>query len=125
MSDSVHAFVRRGRVGPKEASKILFYVKHPVKAVKGSGNFFERITGTSDDLWNLYGAETVFETKDEYDTFVGGRNKVTFIRFKGMEEFEDPVTFDVVYAATGLRQMPRGGKYLSRETVNSMLGKEL
>jgi len=124
-SDSTHAFVRRGQVGPKGASKILFYVKHPVKAIEGHGDFLERITGNSDDLWNLYGAETVFKSKDEYDSFVEGRKKVTFIRFKDMEEFEDPVAFEVVHAATGLRQMPRGGKYLSRETVNSILGKEM
>jgi hypothetical protein len=29
--DVIHAFVRRGRVGPKDAQKILFYVKQPMK----------------------------------------------------------------------------------------------
>jgi len=124
-SSIVHAFVRRGRVGPKEAQKVLFYVKRPAKQIRGYGEFLERITGASDELWNLYGAETVFESKDEYDSFVNGRSNVTFIRFKGVEEFEKPVSFDVFYAATGVKRMPQGGKYLSRETVNSVIKREL
>ena len=37
--NATHAFVRRGRVGPKEAQKILFYVKQPMKQIKGFGEF--------------------------------------------------------------------------------------
>jgi len=125
MGSEVHTFVRRGRVGPKEAQKILFYVKRPAKQIKGFGEFLERITGTSDELWKLYGSETVFKSRDEYDVFVDGRNNVTFIRFKSMEEFEKPISFDDINAATGIKKMPQGGKYLARETVNSIVKKEL
>jgi len=121
----VHAFVRRGRVGPKEAQRVLFYVKRPTKQIKGFGEFLERITGASDELWNLYGAETVFESKDEYDSFVDGRSNVTFIRFKSMEEFEKPISFSDVHTALGIKQMPQGGKYLSKETVNTIIKREL
>jgi len=121
----VHAFVRRGTVGPKEAQKILFYVKRPAKQIKGFGEFVERIIGTKDELWNLHGAETVFESPEEYDSFVSGRSNVTFIRFKGLEEFESPISFDDIHAALGIRQMPQGGRYLSRETVNVIIKKEL
>jgi len=121
----IHAFVRRGKVGPKETQKILFYVKRPVKQIRGFGEFLERITGTRDELWNQYGSETVFESRDEYDFFVGGRRNVTFIRFKDMEEFEKPISFEDIYAATGMKQMPQGGKYLGRETVNSIIKGEL
>jgi len=120
----VHAFVRRGKVGPKEAQKILFYVKRPHKQIRGLGEFLERITGTSDELWSQYGSETVFESRDEYDSFVGGRNRVTFIRFKGLEEFENPISFDAIHLATGMKQVPQGGKYLSRESVNSIIKRE-
>jgi len=121
----VHAFVRRGRVGPREAQKILFYVKRPVKQIRGFAEFLERITGTKDELWNQYGLETVFESRDEYDFFVGGRSIVTIIRFKGMEEFEKPVSSDDICAVAGVKQMPQGGKYLGRETVNSIIKGEL
>lgn len=124
-ANAVHAFVRRGRVGPKEAQKILFYVKQPTKQIKGFGEFLERITGTGDELWNLYGPETVFESKEEYDLFVNGRSNVTFIRFKNMEEFENPIGSDVFYAVKGIKKMPQGGMYLSRETLNSMIKGEL
>jgi len=121
----VHAFVRRGKVGPKNAQKILFYVKRPAKQIRGFGEFLERITGTCDELWSLYGPETVFESRDEYDLFVNGRSTVTFIRFKSMEEFDNPINFGDIYVATGIKKMPQGGKYLSRETVNSIIKKEL
>jgi len=119
--NTVHAFVRKGKVGPKDAQKILFYVKGPVKQIRGFAGFLERITGTRDELWNQYGSETVFESKDQYDSFVGNRSNVTFIRFKDLEEFEKPISFDVIRTVTGGRQVFQGGKYLSRETVNSMV----
>jgi len=125
MGSMTHAFVRRGKVGPKEAQKILFYVKHPVKQIRGFGDFLERTVGTRDELWKQYGSETVFESKDEYDHFVEGRSSVTIIRFRSMEEFEKPVSFDVINVATGIKRMPNGGLYLSRETVNSIIKGEL
>jgi len=124
-SNAVHSFVRRGRVGPKDAQKILFYVKRPAKQIRGFAQFLERITGTTDELWNQYGSETIFESRDEYDFFVSGRSKVTFIRFKGMEEFEKPISSYDVCVAMGVKQMPQGGKYLGRETVNSIIKGEL
>lgn len=120
-----HAFVRRGKVGPKEASKILFYVKLPAKQIKGYGEFLERLIGSKDELWSLYGAETVFETKDEYDKFIDARSNVTFIRFKGLEELEKPIGFEVFHLAAGIKKMPNGGMYISRETLNSIVGKEM
>lgn len=123
--NTVHAFVRRGKVGPKWAQKILFYVKSPVKQIRGFAGFLERITGTRDELWNQYGSETVFESRDQYDSFVGNRSNVTFIRFKDLEEFEKPISFDVIRTVTGGRQVFQGGKYLKREAVNSIIKGEL
>jgi len=118
---SVHTFVRRGKVGPKNTCRLLFYIKLPVKQIKGVGEFVERITGTRDELWSTYGAETVFGSKEEYDKFVGERDSVTLIRFRNMEELEKPVGFEVFHAATGITKMPNGGMYLSRETLNQMI----
>jgi len=117
---SVHSFVRRGKVGPKQAHRLLFYVKLPVKRIEGVSEFVERVVGSKDELWNLYGAETVFESRDEYDDFVGGRDNVTLIRFRNMEELETPVDFKAFNAATGIKKMPNGGMYISRETLSQM-----
>ncbi len=125
LGSDVHSFVRKGKVGPKEAEKLLFYVKSPVKQIKGAAEFLERITGTSDELWQLHGQETVFESRDQYDSFVAGSSTVTFIRFKNMEELQNPVDFNTVSASTGITKMPQGGKYLGRETVNSIIKTEL
>jgi predicted transcriptional regulator len=118
---SVHSFVRRGKVGPKQALRLLFYIKLPVRQIKGVGEFVERVIGSRDDMWSLYGAETVFENKDEYDKFVNGRDSVTLIRFRNMEELDKPVGFKAFNAATGIKKMPNGGMYISRETLSQMV----
>jgi len=122
---NTQAFVRRGKVGPKNAKTLLFYVKLPVGEIRGFGDFLERISGTPDELWNMYGSETVFESRDEYNDFVEGRSRVTFIRFKNLQELEKPIGWKDLSAALGIKKMPNGGRYLSRETVNSLIKMEL
>jgi len=122
---NTQAFVRRGRVGPIDAKKVLFYVKLPVGQIRGYGDFVERITGVADELWNMHGSETVFESRDEYNDFVGGRSKVTFIRFKNLQELENPIEWKDLSTALGIKKMPNGGRYLDRETANSLVKTEL
>ncbi len=81
----------------------------------------ERVIGSKDELWRLYGAETVFENRDEYDKFVSGRDSVTLIRFRKMEELDKPVDFKTLNAAAGIKKMPNGGMYISRETLSQMV----
>ena len=118
-------FVRRGKVGPKDAKAVLFYVKLPVGEIRGYGDFMQRVTGTADELWNKHGSETVFESRDEYDNFVVGRSKVTFIRLQNLQKLEKPTGWKDLSATLGIKKMPNGGRYLSRETVNSMIKGEL
>jgi predicted transcriptional regulator len=125
LGSDVHSFVRKGKVGPKVAQQLLFYVKSPVKQIKGAAEFLERITGTSDELWQLYGQETVFESREQYDSFVAGSSTVTFIRFKNMEELQNPVDFNTISVSASISRMPQGGKYLGRETVSSMIKTEM
>lgn len=125
LGSDVHSFVRKGKVGPKVAQHLLFYVKSPVRQIKGAAEFLERITGTSDELWQLHGQETVFESREQYDSFIEGSSTVTFIRFKNMEELERPIDFNTISISAGISKMPQGGKYLGRETVNSMIKTEL
>jgi predicted transcriptional regulator len=119
--NSVHSFVRRGKVGPKDACKLLFYIKLPARQIKGVGDFVERITGSKDELWNLYGSETVFGNNEEYQSFIQGRESVTMIRFKNLEELEKPIGFELLRAATGIRKMPNGGMYINKETLNQII----
>jgi predicted transcriptional regulator len=120
-SSSVHSFVRRGKVGPKEASKLLFYIKLPARQIRGIGEFVERITGSKDELWNLYGSETVFDNKEEYQSFVQDRDSITMIRFKNLVELEKPIGFELLHAATSIKKMPNGGMYINQETMNQMI----
>jgi len=122
---NTQAFVRRGRVGPKDAQTLLFYVKLPIGEIRGHGDFLERISGATDELWNMYGSETVFESRNEYDDFVEGRSMVTFIRFRNLQELEKPIAWKDLSATLGIKKMPNGGRYLRRETVNSLVRMEL
>jgi predicted transcriptional regulator len=110
------AFVRRGKVGPLNAEQLFFYVKHPVREVKGKAEFVEHVVGNADELWHKYGAETVFQSYNEYTEFVDGRKDVTLIRFKNLRELTQPVSAKAFLEITGGGSMlSRNGKYISKE----------
>jgi len=117
----VHAFVRRGLVGPKNAKLLLFYVTYPNKEVRGVGDFIERITGGADDLWNTNGHETLLESYEEYMDFLEGRTKATFIRFKNLRVLAAPVPASVIFQVTGISRMPRMGKYITEEMAHQLI----
>ena len=117
---TLHAFVRRGKVGPKKAELILFYVNHPFKEIRGVGEFIERITGDADDLWNAHGSETCLKSYEEYADFLQGRPKATFIRFKNLRELA-PIPASGISKVTGIGRMPRSGKYINKRTANQLI----
>lgn len=117
----IHAFIRRGLVGPKNAELVLFYVNHPFKEIRGFGKFIERITGNVDDLWNSHGHETILNSYKEYMDFLQGRTKATFIRFKNLRELAAPIPSSVLSQITGIGRMPRSGKYISKEMVRELI----
>ena len=118
------AFVRRGNVGPVDAELLFFYVKHPVREVRGKAEFIERLAGDSEELWSKYGAETVFESYQEYKDFLDGREKTTFIRFKNLQEFAQPMPGKSFLEKTGGGSMlPRSGRYLSKELASIMVSR--
>jgi predicted transcriptional regulator len=119
-SNEVHVFVRRNRVGPLETRKLLFYVKKPIMQIRGVADFIERLAGDYKELWNTYGDETYLRTFDEYVNFLRGRKAVTFIRFTNFHELENPVSMAVISRVLGVFRVPRGGKYLNRETANQL-----
>jgi predicted transcriptional regulator len=118
---ALHVFVRRGKVGPKKAELLLFYVNRPAKQIRGVAEFIERITGDADDLWNAYGNESCLKSYEEYVNFLQGRPKATFIRFKNLRELPVPIPISVISKVTGIGRMPRSGKYINKKTVNQLI----
>jgi len=115
-----HAFVRKGLVGPKQANVLLFYVTHPLREIRGSAQFVERVAGKADDLWKAYGDETSPRSYPEYKAFLQGNPKATFIRFKNLQTLSQPVSASMVLQVTGVGRMPRGGKYINREMAQEL-----
>ncbi len=115
-----HTFVRKNRVGPLETQKLFFYVKKPMMQIRGIADFIERLAGDYKELWNIYNSETCPKTFGEYVNFLQGRKTVTFIRFTNFRELETPVSMEAISKVLGVLRMPRGGKYLNRETANQL-----
>ena len=115
-----HAFVRKNQVGPREAQKLLFYVKKPIMQIRGSADFIERLTGDREELWKKYGTESCFETLDEYIAFTQGREKMTFVRFRNLRELENPISAETITTVLGFSKVPRGGKYVNLDTANQL-----
>jgi predicted transcriptional regulator len=115
----VHVFVRKNQVGPCEAQRLLFYVKKPIMQVRGVADFIERLTGNCEELWRKYGAESCFETLEEYVAFAEGREKMTFVRFKNFAELENPKSTEIMRSVLGSLQGFRG-KYLNEETAKQL-----
>ncbi|HML02773.1 MAG TPA: hypothetical protein VK487_05300, partial [Candidatus Bathyarchaeia archaeon] len=110
-----------GRVGPLDAKLLLFYVKHPIREIRGKADFLERVVGNADELWNKYGIETIFESHDEYKEFLEGKQETTFIRFKNLQELTPPISRESFLSKIGGgTALPRNGKYLSKELANAL-----
>ena len=119
-SNRTHVFVRRNRVGPLKTQKLFFYVKEPIMQIRGVADFVERLAGDYEELWKAYGDETCLKTFDEYVSFLNGRKTATFIRFTDFHKLKNPVSMDVISKVLGVPRMPRGGKYLNRESANQL-----
>jgi predicted transcriptional regulator len=115
----IHAFVRKNQVAPKNAEKLLFYVKKPVMQVRGTADFIERLTGDSEELWRNYGAESCFESFEEYCEFAQGRMMMTFVRFNNFKELENPKPTEAIRNILGSLQGFRG-KYVNFETAEQL-----
>jgi predicted transcriptional regulator len=120
VNNGTYAFVRRSKVAPKSTQKLLFYVKKPVMQVRGIADFIERVTGDSGELWRKYGAESCFETLEDYCTFSQGRMTMTFVRFKNFVELENPKTTESTKSILGSLQGFRG-KYVNLATTKQLI----
>ena len=112
---TLHVYVRKGNVGPKDARLIFFYVTHPFKEIRGFAEFVDRIIGDADELWKDHGSETCLRSYEEFKNLMRGRRKATFILFRNLHELSKPVSFETISKVLGIRRMSRMGKYVTRE----------
>jgi predicted transcriptional regulator len=117
----IHAFVRRGVVGPKNAKQLFFYVTHPRKDIEGYADFIERVTGDAKDLWESLGHESLLSSYDEYQDFLQGRKKATFIRFRNLKELPKPVTTKAMAQIIGKERMPQMGMYITEKMAHQLI----
>jgi predicted transcriptional regulator len=117
----IHAFVRRGVVGPKNAKQLFFYVTHPRKDIRGYADFIERISGNAEDLWKSLGHESLLSSYNEYQDFLKGRKKATFIRFKNLKELQNPVTTKTIMQIIRKERMPQMGMYISKKMAHRLI----
>jgi predicted transcriptional regulator len=113
-------FIRKNFVGPVKTKQLFFYVKRPVKEIRGKADFVERIKGDHREIWEKYGGESCFSSFKEYSSFIEGREQVTFVRFKNFEELKNPISAEAFNMIVGSFLMPRGGKYLNLEKSNKL-----
>ncbi len=112
--------MRKNQVGPKNTEKLLFYVKKPVMQIRGVADFIERLTGNHKELWEKYGAESCFESFEEFCAFAQGRDVMTFVRFKNFRELENPKSSKTIRSILGSLQGFRG-KYVNFETAEQLV----
>lgn len=110
-----HSFVLRGIAPPRGASKLLFYVTKPVGQIAGYAEFIERRLGDADTLWNEYGDEVVLASRAKYEDFVKNSQKVSFVRFRELQEAVKAIPLAQVLIALGVRRLGRKGFYIGKE----------
>jgi predicted transcriptional regulator len=117
----VHSYVKTGAASPKETSLILFYVTKPVGELAGHAEFVERKVGEADELWKQHGRESALKSKQQYEDFVKDRRKVSFIRFKNLQEAANPIPLKKVLMLLGGKRLSRQGFYVDKKTADKLL----
>lgn len=117
----VQSYVQGGWAPPKNASIIIFYVTRPIAKISGYAEFVERKVGGAEEMWKLHGDESVLSSAEQYFSFVSGKERVSFIRFKNLHEATQPVTLGNVLSLLGMSRLSRKGFYINKETAEKML----
>lgn len=116
-----HAFVRRGKVGPRNAKQLFFYVTNPRKDIQGYADFVEHVIGDAKELWESFGHESLLGTFKQYQEFLQGRKKSTFVRFTNLKEFPKPIPKEMWTQIIGRQRMPQMGLYITETVANQLL----
>lgn len=115
------SYIRRGLTGPKNASLLFFYVAKPVGELAGYADFIERKVGNAESLWSEHGGESVLKSREEYEKLIGGKQKVTFIRFKNLKVATKPVKLSDLSVHLNVKKPARGGFYINKETADKFI----
>ena len=115
------SYIRRGAAGPKNASFLFFYVTKPVGELAGYAEFIERKVGDAESLWSEHGNESVLKSKEEYQELIGGKQKVSFIRFKNLKVAAKPVQLSALFTFLDVKKPVRGGFYIKKETADKLI----
>jgi len=113
--------VLRGTAPPKNTRILLFYVTEPVKALEGYAEFIERKVGNPEEVWNEYGNESVLETKDKFEKFIGNPQDVSFIRFKNLTFAANPISLKNLLMLRGVKRLSRKGYYVNKSTSENLV----
>jgi len=116
-----HSFVLRGAAPPKHVHILFFYVSNPEKAVDGYAEFIERKIGVPEEVWNEYGNESVLESKESYEEFIGKPQQVSFIRFKNLKTAVNPVSLDKLRMLRGVKMLSRKGYYVDKDMAEKFI----
>lgn len=87
--------------------------------IQGAIELVERVKGDSREMWARYGKESCFKSEEEYNSFIQGRDKVTFLPLKSFWELSGPRTGEEISMILGSLRGFRG-KYVDRETAEAL-----
>jgi predicted transcriptional regulator len=117
----VHAYVQGGWAPPKSTSLMFFYVTKPVAEIAGYAEFVERKVGDAESLWSEHGNESALQTTEKYAEFIRDKQRVSFIRFKNLQEAAKPIPLSNVLMLLGVRRLARKGFYIDKETADKLI----
>jgi len=117
----VQSYVQGGWAPPKNTSLIFFYVTKPVAEIAGYAEFVERKVGDAEGLWKEHGHESVLNSKEQYFEFVKGKQRISFIRFKNLQEASKPIPLNKILMLLGVNRLARGGFYINKGTADKLI----
>jgi len=117
----VQSYVQVGYAPPKNTSLIFFYVTKPVAEIAGYAEFIERKVGDAEELWKEHGHESVLNSPEQYSEFVKGRQRISFIRFKSLQEAAKPMPLNNILMFLGVNRLSRKGFYINKENADRLI----
>lgn len=117
----IQSYVQRGQAPPKNTSLIIFYVTKPVAKIGGYAEFVERKVGKAEEMWKAQGNESVLGSAEQYFDFVSGKQHVSFIRFKNLQEAANPIPLNNILSLLGAKRLSRKGFYTDKEMADRMI----
>jgi len=96
-------------------------VTKPAAEIAGYAEFIERKVGEAESLWNEHGNESVLQTNEKYAEFIRDKQRVSFIRFKNLQEAAKPIPLNNVLMLLGVNRLSRKGFYINKETAEKLI----